>query len=183
MIALVTSMNSFLMLTIVCVLLGGASAGSADASGLLPERSLPPAFSLPDRNGHDVKLQTFLHSRRIVLLFNPGAAYLTEFERNHAFCEERDITVIAIVPSGTADARSPYQTPDVVMIDAQAVVAHLYGAPVGLPAFYLIGKDGHIAMARHTFPTLRELFATIDAMPMRRARDVGARRKVMRGRH
>jgi hypothetical protein len=79
---------------------------------------------------------------------------------------ERDLVVLAFAPTGVPDSKDA-PAPIHVLQDTPDIAA-LYRAAGGATAFYLIGKDGHIALARHGIPRDEELFALIDAMPMRR---------------
>ena len=52
--------------------------------------------------------------------------------------------------------------------DPAAPLRRSYDVPPADFAVRLIGKDGHVALARGTPIAVPDLFATIDAMPMRR---------------
>lgn len=159
--------------TIAClaaaVLASVAVAPSEARARLLDEGSRPPAFALPDSAGRAVSLKSFLGPRRIVLLFAPTRSYLDAVRRERDQFADRDLTVLAILPPGSALAKEADTAPVQTLLDQGDDVARVYGAADGQPAFYLIGKDGHIAMARRNYPSTAELFAVIDAMPMRRA--------------
>ncbi len=157
--------------TLVTMLLGAAltAVGPSQARvGLRPEGSRPPVFTLPDGAGRLISLQSFLGPRRIVLLFGPSAAYLKAVEAESAQFEDRDLTVLAILPPDAAMPAGSSVGFIHTLRDTDGRVAQEYSATDGKPAFYLIGKDGHIAVARHGYPANKELFGIIDAMPMRR---------------
>jgi hypothetical protein len=142
-------------------------ASSAEArTDLLSEGSRPPVFTLPDQAGKPVLLRTFLGPRRIVLLFSPTQHDLDTIQDKHTPFADRDLTVLAVVLPGSP-LTAPHG-PIYILTDTDGKIAKKYRASDGKPIFYLIGKDGHIAVARHGFPTPRVLFGIIDAMPMRR---------------
>lgn len=167
------SLKTVLALSL-CALAAVACAAPRTLYPLLSDRRRPPLFALPDTQGQTVRLETFLHRKRIVVLAIPAGAALqgTEFlraaQKHQADFDERALVVLALVPPDSP-ASKPFDAPPIHMLqNADARVAHAWGGVCGTPAFYLIGKDGGIKMARRTFPSLRELFGTIDAMPMRR---------------
>lgn len=158
----------------LCVLAGAALAAPRTLYPLLSDTRRPPLFALPDARGQTVRLDTFLHRKRIVVLALPagaalqGAEFLRAAQTHRAEFEARDLVVLALVPPQSPASR-PYDALPIYMLqDANAKIAHVWGGSRDTPAFYLIGKDGGIKLASRTFPALRELFATIDAMPMRR---------------
>ncbi len=158
----------------LCVLAGTSMAAPRPLCPLLDDTRRLPSFTLPDTQGQPVRLETFLRHKRIVLLAIPAGAALqgTEFlravQRHQAEFDARDLVVLALVPPHLAMSEQFDTLPIHMLQDADARIAHAYGGSSGTPAFYLIGKDGGIKLARRTFPSLRALFAAIDAMPMRR---------------
>ncbi len=59
---------------------------------------------------------------------------------------------------------------DLVVLTGTPGMARRFGLPSAPGfAFVLVGKDGGVKLVRRTFVSRRELFALIDAMPMRRA--------------
>lgn len=149
---------------------------SPSPPGLLEEGDRPPLFMLPDRDrpARLVGLESFRGARRVVLLFlasepapnHDGRAWLRAAVRARAELAARDLTILVFVPDVRALPLAP-ALPDasVVLHDVRGAVAMRYG---GAPAFYLVGKDGGIKWAARRCPALGELFALIDAMPMRR---------------
>lgn len=159
---------------ILCALAVSAFAAPRPRLSLLNENSRPPLFTLPDTQGQSVRLDTFLRRKRIVLLAIPagpglqGTAFLRAAREHRAEFDARDLVVLALAPPQSPLFPSFDASPVHMLHDANARIAHAYGGSSGTPAFYLIGKDGGIKLASRTFPSLRELFAAIDAMPMRR---------------
>lgn len=158
----------------LCALAVGAFAAPRPLYPLLSETSRPPLFALPDTQDNPVRLDTFLRYKRIVVLAIPAGAGLqgTEFLRtagkHRDEFDARDLVVLALVPPQSTLSKEFDTLPVHMLQDADGKVAHVYGGSSGTPAFYLIGKDGGFKMTRRAFPSLRELFGTIDAMPMRR---------------
>ena len=100
--------------------------------------------------------------RRVVLLYGRQAAqgHLIDqqqiFRTAQAGMDERDIDVIVTIDYEMAEP------------DRQYLMAHFHFVPSDDFAGYLIGKDGTM---KHKFTTpisTKELFALVDAMPMRR---------------
>ena len=135
---------------------------------MLREESRPPRFALPDSGGKRRELRTFLGRDRIVIVFSPDEAWTDAVRAARARFAARDLSVLVIVPPDHPLARAATAPPLFFLADAGGVVARRCGARAGIPVFYLVGKDGTIKMARRGCPTRRELFAVIDAMPMRR---------------
>lgn len=101
--------------------------------------------------------------RRVVLLYGRMAAqgHLIEqqqtFRADQAGMDERDLDVIVTIDYEMAEP------------DRQYLMHHFHFVPSDDFAGYLIGKDGTM---KHKFITpisTKELFALVDAMPMRRA--------------
>ncbi|MBC8136923.1 MAG: DUF4174 domain-containing protein [Fibrella sp.] len=132
---------------------------------LLKAGGTVPGFGLPDvRTGRRVEYGSFLRKRRVVLLLlnDAGRAWLAGAVKQAGEFAERDLTVLAI----TRSEEKPGNLPNgfhVLRDENCATIERLGGAP----AFYLVGKDTGIKTASRTFPTIPDLFRTIDAMPMR----------------
>ncbi len=166
--------SSTVLALALCVLTVSALAAPRHRSSPLSGNGPPPNFALSDAQGHPVPIKSFLGRKRIALLFlpdqlgAPGAAVLRMVQQHRAEFVARDLVVWAVVPSGNALGKQKGLPPLFVLHDTNGVITHAYDTDGGASAFYLIGKDGGIKMARPAFPSLRELFGTIDAMPMRR---------------
>lgn len=144
---------------------------------LLREGERPPRFALPMLTagpGKVINLDDLLGRRRILLVALParpdaqnGAlAWLAGAARESAALIERDLSVLVLMPDAAqAPAFVPAAPPLVYLYDADGRVAARFG---GAPAFYLVGKDGHIKRASRNCSPLKTLFGQIDAMPMRR---------------
>ena len=140
---------------------------------MLAEGSRPPQFHLTDSGGHSVTLTPFLGRDRTLLVFAPmsdsadAERFVKRVEASKSQYTERDLAVLVIVPPTSDLAKMPSDKPLYFFTDTKSNTAAAYGL-TAKSGFYLIGKDGGIKMARHGFPTEKELFATIDTMPMRR---------------
>ena len=124
-------------------------------SALLTSCDRPPAPPV-ERRHEEEQLAALRDQSRVLLVFAPSAAdprYLTQqriTEEARAGFTERDLVTV------------------VVLGDAPALDRR-YAIASGTFAVLLIGKDGHTAY-RSTEPLQAvELFAKIDAMPMRQA--------------
>ena len=157
----------------LAALLPALCAARPKSRPLLPENSRPPDFTLNGEEARDgtgadhpvtISLRFFLGRKRIVVVFSPPRPFLDQIDAGYT---DRDLVVLAILrqnaPRLTVAAKPLYQ-----LADADGHVFSRYHADEVGTTFYLIGKDGAIKMARHGCPSNKELFGTIDAMPMRR---------------
>lgn len=140
---------------------------------LLREGGVVPPFTLPDAaTGYLIAWASFLRARRIVLIVagsgaraDPASAgWLAQALADWNGFAERDLTVIVVSPH--AEPSRPHSAYFLILRDEGGQVSRHLG---GAPAFYLVGKDTHIAWATRDLPPNRDLFGRIDAMPMRRA--------------
>lgn len=125
-----------------------------------------PTFHLPDSRGQELTLSEFLGRQRIVLAFSPDRDFLEAADNDGL--NDRDLIVLVIVPPNHYAVSHLSSPPLYVLMDYQGHVTAAYGLSPGEPWFCLIGKDGTIKEAQRRFPTLTELYATVDSMPMRR---------------
>ena len=148
-----------------------ANAGKV-RQNMLTLGSRPPDFTVTEEGtispGRDhpqiLSLHHFLHRKRIAVVFSPTKASLDQIASKGY--DERDLVIIAVLPpKGPLWAETT--PPLYILTDESGSLKHVYRAAPGLTTFYLIGKDGTIKMTRHEFPSNKELFAVIDAMPMR----------------
>ncbi len=106
---------------------------------------------------------------RVVVLFAPdivhpdAAAVLKEVEQYRSEFLDRDMVLVTALETGRSSvAGKPLAT------DAVSVLREEYGGAPGTFRLLLIGKDGGVKLDRTEAVRLRELFALIDTMPMRR---------------
>jgi peroxiredoxin len=123
----------------------------------------PPAFSLPDSTGQLISLRSVLGRERLLIAFSPTPADLEATRKDRARFLERDLTLIAISPVKVSSSIAPILN----LRDEDGRVAALYGSG-GQTLVYLIGKDGTIKRAWQRMPKLGNVYALIDAMPMRK---------------
>jgi peroxiredoxin len=123
----------------------------------------PPVFALPDSTGRAVSLRSVLGRERLLIAFSAATADLEAVRKDRAAFLERDLTLIAVstakVPSSIA--------PILNLRDADGSVAALYGSS-GKTLVYLVGKDGTVKRVWERMPKLSDVYALIDAMPMRK---------------
>lgn len=124
------------------VLMGISAAASAASSPLAPYvgRSRVLVMSAPVASDPEFSRQS-----EIVAAAAPGM-------------KDRDLVVIRIGDTASDDRGAT--------LDAKAVRENL-SIPAGRFVAVLIGKDGGVKMRRETTIEARDLFGTIDAMPMR----------------
>lgn len=132
--------------------------GSIAALAAVPALATPPLLSLQDH-------------RRVLIVAAPapGSADLVAQDRllvaNPEGLAEREVTVVHVVGATVT-----------VVADQAAMLRRRLGIAPGVFAVRLIGKDGHVALREARPVTTDRLFATIDAMPMRREEVARARR-------
>lgn len=135
---------------------------------MLKEGNGPPRFALRDSGGKRRDLTAFLGRDRIVIVFAPDAAWIRAARAARNEFVERDLSLLIIAPPDSPTAREATVPPLYFLADDEGSTARAYGALPGAAMFYLVGKDRTIKMARRGCPANGELFAVIDAMPMRR---------------
>jgi len=158
----------------LCALAVSAFAAPRSPPALSDQSNRFPTCALLDTAGHLVRMKSFLGRKRLVLLFLTASpppqttAFLQTVRGRRTAFAARDMVVLVVAPAALAQTLP--NAPPVLRIlsESNGAVARAYEAGLYATPFYLIGKDGAIKMARPAPPSLRELFGTIDAMPMRR---------------
>lgn len=138
---------------------------------LKPPFSNAPNFSLPMQNG------TFhladLEGRNRVALFFPcseseAQKAITQIELNFAGWSDRDLVLVLAVPGDFITLDLQLSQSVFVVHDARHEVAQRFGVSSGETAFFLLGKSHFpVTLAVDYLPDDAEIFALIDAMPMR----------------
>ena len=124
----------------------------------------PPEFALTDSANRRVELRSLLGNNRLLIAFSPSSSDVETVKRDAAKFLERDLLLIAI---GSAKPPSSI-APIIGLRDADGSVIKAYGSS-NATLVYLIGKDGTVKAVWSSVPKLTEVYALIDAMPMRRA--------------
>ena len=141
----------------------GAYAGTAEGPAERPAEGSAeqvPAFSLGQ----------YRWKRRILVLSAPAAddtqlkTQLLKVRATQADFSERDLTLVVVLEQGDSKAGSRTLSKD----EARAVRAAVR-APKGAFSLRLIGKDGGVKHEAGEPMAMRDLYAQIDRMPMRRA--------------
>jgi len=113
-------------------------------------------------------LRQFQWKNRLLFLFAPQRSdrffndLQNEIMVNKNEIEDRDLVVFEILESGPSFING-------VSLDAQTAAAlrEKFDAPLGRFTVILVGKDGGVKLKRPTGTRLNDIFALIDAMPMR----------------
>lgn len=93
---------------------------------------------------------------------------ITQIERNFDGWNERDLVLVLVVSSDFASFDSKPSQGIFVAHDERGEVARQFGVSSGKTAFFLLGKSNFpVALAVNYLPADAEIFALIDAMPMR----------------
>lgn len=141
---------------------------------LAPCAAAPRAAALTNAQGRRVSLPTLRGRKRVALLFvparlaPPAAAFLRAAREQQAQLRARDLAVFVVAPPHAAQMQPSVPPGFTLLSDTQGRAARAYGAPPNTAWFVLLGKDGGVKIAQKNPPSLRALFGTIDAMPMRR---------------
>ncbi len=147
---------------------------------MLHENEKPPEFILPDKSsGGQLALSDLLGHSRILIVMVPSEeasdevqAYLEAASDRVGELIERDMQVVAIMCPASALCPPLGSFADMrihIVTDASGETARQYDGESEHPCAYLVGKDGTIKLARTSLPAWDELFAIIDAMPMRQS--------------
>jgi hypothetical protein len=113
-------------------------------------------------------LSQYQWTNRVVLLFGEPShpiirRQLAEFNKDRAGMHERDLKVLLITKEEVKDLFS-----DKMLPFSAHELRDKYGNLYKVFQYVLIGKDGSRKLNQYNFVPKKELFATIDAMPMRR---------------
>lgn len=116
----------------------------------------------------DFTMKRYELTHRPLILFSPSSITATYLEsmivlnRNGSFLQDRDMVVVEVFEEGTSRADGRAMVPD-----SAAKLRELFGVEPGESAVVLVGKDRAEIERWEKLPPLREIFGTIDAMPMR----------------
>lgn len=124
----------------------------------------PPEFALIDSANRRVELRSKLGKNRLLIAFAPTSSDLETVGRDAVRFAERDLLLLAI---GSAKPNAS-AAPIIGLRDPDGRITKMYGSS-DKALVYLIGKDGTIKAVWRSLPKLTEVYALIDAMPMRRA--------------
>ncbi len=128
--------------------------------------SMASSRSAPAR---PLNLSQFQWKNRLLFLFAPDRDHpvfdklqksLTDQESEAA---ERDLKIFKILESGSSSMNTEYLDPQ-----TSQSLRKKFNIPRGAFAVILVGKDGGIKLKRQEYTQLKDIFALIDAMPMRR---------------
>ena len=115
-----------------------------------------------------IDLNTYQWKNRLLLLFassEEDQAYLTlkkEIDRQAMEVKDRDLLVFYVLERGESRLDKERLTPDQALFLKKRL-----SVPPGRFTIILIGKDGGEKIRQESPVDLKEIFATIDAMPMR----------------
>ena len=124
----------------------------------------PPEFALNDSANRRVALRSLLGKNRLLIAFSPTSSEVETVKRDAAKFLERDLLLLSIGSAKPAVSTAPI----IGLRDADGSVTKAYGSS-NATLVYLIGKDGTVKAIWSSVPKLTEVYALIDAMPMRRA--------------
>ena len=124
----------------------------------------PPEFALTDSAGRRVELHSLLGKNRLLIAFSPTSSDLELVKREAVRFLERDLLLLAIDTAKPATSAAPI----IGLRDSDGSVTKVYGSS-GATLVYLVGKDGTVKAIWSRVPKLSDVYALIDAMPMRRA--------------
>lgn len=135
----------------------------------LPAGTNAPDFSLPDQDGHLVKLSA-LRGHNVVLVFYPGddtpgcTKQLCQFRDDWSQAEARGVLVFGVNPQ-SAQAhekfRRKFHFPFPLLVDQGQKVAELYhtNGLIVKRTVYLIGPNGKIRFAERGMPAPEEVLS------------------------
>jgi hypothetical protein len=120
------------------------------------------------RAGGAVDLSQHQWKNRLLLVFAPTRDE-PSFDALHeslvgrgAEIADRDLVVFEVLESGRS-----LKDGEPLHADSAALLRERFGVPSGSFSVILIGKDGGVKLDRQDRPSLDEIFALIDSMPMR----------------
>jgi hypothetical protein len=140
-----------------------------------PIGSTAPDIHIVTSSGDKVSLSSYFGNKRIVLFFVPNSCeheaqgYLEHLSKLGSALEERDLQIIVFLPDGASMLKRDFGKNIIITSQSDYVPAAVSSNGDGAPLFVLIGKDQSIKLREPQFVQDKALFATIDAMPMRKA--------------
>jgi len=125
-----------------------------------------PDFSATDARGQPISSAQLPDAKRVAVVFlraiEDARAFLDAVEGAAPEWNERNLVALLVSPlepvPTSADVR--------FLHDEAGELARLFDATGN--AFFLLGKDGEVKVARNEAPPMDELWAIIDVMPMRK---------------
>ena len=142
---------------------------------MLRERQSPPEFILPDKaTGGHLALADLIGHTRIGIVLVPVRSeaervqeFLVNCAKRSGELRDRSVQILTIC-SPEVTLVLPADWTDVhILIDATGQTSKQYDGSNEHSSFYLIDKSGLIHVAQADIPTIDELLAIIDVMPMR----------------
>ncbi|HEX3879445.1 MAG TPA: peroxiredoxin [Bryobacteraceae bacterium] len=135
----------------------------------LPVGTAAPDFTVPDEQGHNVKLSA-LRGRNVVLVFYPGddtpgcTKQLCQFRDQWSAATARGVTVYGVNPQSATKHqkfRDKFHFPFPLLVDEGQKVASLYHANglIVKRTVYVIGPDGKIRFGKRGMPNPSEVLA------------------------
>jgi hypothetical protein len=136
--------------------------------------STAPDIHFVTITGTSLSLAPYFRSKRIVLLFVPSACakeaegYLDHFSKLQNDLKSRNLLILVFVPDDSSILKRDFGDSIILATHADHVPPSASPNSEAAPLFVLIGKDQTIKLREPQFVPDKALFATIDAMPMRK---------------
>ena len=163
------------MLGCLCAMSSGwarpESEQEYDDAGLVKVGAKAPLFTLKDENGKEVKLETFLGKKNVVLIFYPGdntpgcTKQLCAVRDDYTLFQEADVAVFGVNPQ-SAESHKKFSEkrdfPFPLLVDEEKRVLRLYGAKGILltkRTVYGIDKKGRVVFAERGMPSNETVLA------------------------
>lgn len=166
------------LVSTICALFVASWAGCllvhGESLSMFPLGSSASDVSFNLGSGKSVSLSEYFEHKRIILLYVPtelnseAEGYLGHFAKLQMALTERDVVVVALVDVGSPLLQKNYG--DNILIASQSDRVATSSSPNTDPAplLILIGKDRTVKLRERQFVPANAIFATIDAMPMRK---------------
>ena len=147
---------------------------------MIAEKTIAPAFTLPDAEGKNVSLSDFT-GKKVLIIFYPGddtpvcTAQMCDYRNNVLEFTKRGIAVLGISSDSAASHKSfaeRNQLPFILLSDTEKTVAKAYDAlgflGMSQRAYVLVDEKGFVLLAYSDFlpiiyQPMKDLLAKIDA--------------------
>ncbi len=150
------------------------STALGETVSTFPLGSTAPDVSMTNSAGNQISLANYFERKRIILLFVPNECsaeadgYLSHFSKLQKGLDDRDVQIVTVVEVGSPLLSKDFGASIVVGSQSDYIATTLSPNSEPAPLLLLIGKDKGVKLREKHFVPDKAIFATIDAMPMRK---------------
>jgi hypothetical protein len=168
-----TKTRAFLM--VLLAMLVCSQTTRAQSMSTFSLSSAAPSAHFETTDGKNPSSEPYLEKNRIILLFipaqyeNEGSGYLKHLSEREKDLTDRELKIFVVVGTESPLQKESFGPHIIVASKCDPMPTSMSPNSDSGPIFVLIGKDKNIKLREQKFVSEKALFATIDAMPMRRS--------------